>query len=61
MRTRTYLGIAFTPDYLAAFEARRGPVTVLFDQHLDDRRLLREGLPETAFADTGIPQRTSHT
>jgi hypothetical protein len=51
---RAYLGIAFTPDYLAEFEARRGTVTVLFGQHLDDMRLLREGLPENAFADSGI-------
>ncbi len=54
---RAYLGIAFTPDYLAEFEARRGTVTVLFDQHLDDMRFLREGLPETAFANTGSPHR----
>lgn len=55
---RAYLGIGFTPDYLQEFEARRGAVTVLFDQHLDDMRLLRDGLPETAIADTGIPHVT---
>ncbi|SDU67463.1 hypothetical protein [Amycolatopsis keratiniphila] len=58
---RAYLGIAFTPDYLAEFEARRGAVTVLFDQHLDDMRLLREGLPENAFADSGIPHHHTPT
>ncbi|OXM44805.1 hypothetical protein [Amycolatopsis alba] len=50
-----YLGIAFTPEYLAEFEARRGTVTVLFDQHLDDMRFLREGLPQAAIADIGVP------
>lgn len=50
-----YLGIPFSASFVPAYEARLGGACLLHDPHLDEYRILREGLPTSAILPIGNP------
>ncbi|ALG06309.1 hypothetical protein AOZ06_04660 [Kibdelosporangium phytohabitans] len=50
-----YLGLSFSKSYVHDCNQRSGAACLVHDPHLDDYRLLREGLPADAIVSIGEP------
>lgn len=54
-----YLGVPFATAYLDRFDRLFANARPLLDFHLDDYRILRDGLPRAAITPIGLPIATS--
>ncbi|MDX8140578.1 MULTISPECIES: hypothetical protein [Lentzea] len=54
-RGLAYLGIPFSAAYVEAFDGILGDARLVHDAHLDDYRMLRDGLPDGAVLPLGEP------
>lgn len=50
-----YLGIPFSASHIHTYDEQFGNACLLHDTHLDEHRILREGLPVTAIVAIGAP------